>query len=167
MATPKNETVQNPEELFVVDDGYREIPVWNTIHERIGTLRYNPTDLNIVNRYREVAGKFEGITKIAGNANINPDGTGEDYESIDVLNEAEKQLTEALDYLLQTDSKTAFFTVVNPFTPVNGQFYCENVLEMLQQFISKVFDAEISKVNSRLDKQTHGYRTGKHKKGDR
>lgn len=163
----ETKTAENMGNLFVVDDGYREIPVWNNLHEQIGTLRYNPTDLNIVNRYREIAGKFENITKAAIQANINPDGTGEDVESIDIINAAEKELTEALDFLLQSDSKRAFFSVVNPFTPIGGVFYCENVMEQLRVFISKLFDAELEKVNARVSKQTHGYRTGKHKKGDR
>ena len=167
MAEPNENAVDNEEELFVVDDGYRKIPVWNQLHEQIGTLRYNPTDINMVNRFREISNKFENITKIAAEANINPDGTGEDEESIDALNRAEKELVDALDYLLQSDSKAAFFSVVNPFTPVNGSFYCENVMEMLTAFISKAFNAEIERVNTRLSKQTHGYRTGKHKKGDR
>ena len=163
----EDKVAENMQDLFVVDDGFREIPVWNTLHEQIGTLRYNPTDLNIVNRYREIAGKFEKITKIAGQANISPEGVGEDRESIDILNEAEKELTEALDYLLQSDSKRAFFSVVNPFTPIDGVFYCENVMDQLRTFITRVFDAELEKVNARVSRQTHGYRTGKHRKGDR
>ena len=163
----KTNATESTENLFVVDDGYREIPIWNTIHERIGTLRYNPTDLNMVNRYKEISKKFSNITFKVKDANIAPDGSGDDADSMEILNKAEKELTEALDYLQQTDSKKAFFSVVNPFTPVNGVFYCENVMDMLRTFLEKVFDAELEKVNKRLATQTHGYRSGKHRKGDR
>ena len=153
------------DELFVVDDGCREIPVWNTLHEQIGTLRYNPTDFNMVNRFMEVEDKFSKILAPVANANINANGKGDDDDSLAILNTASDQLIELLDYVLASDSRRAFFAVTNPFSPSNGVFYCEAVIEQLGNFISKVFGTEMKKVNTRIAKQTHGYRSGKHAKG--
>ena len=54
---------------------------------------------------------------------------------------------------------------MNPFSPVRGRFYCEYALDAVGQFIGKQFDEEIKAINTRVEKYTHGYRTGKHKDG--
>ena len=155
------------EEVIVVDEGYKLIKVQNNLGELIGQFRFNPTDINIVNRYNEVADKFGGVVEPLENANITKDGEGGDEDSVKLLNEAEDRMIEMLDYLLNTDSRSAFFSRTHLFTPTDGKFYCENVIESVGTFISKKFDAELKKVSSRVEKHTHGYRTGKHRKGDR
>ena len=59
----------------------------------------------------------------------------------------------------------AFFGKMHPFSPINGHFYCENALSAVGAYISRQFDREVKKVNSRVERYTHGYRTGKHKGG--
>lgn len=164
MATEK--TIEaTSKDLFVVDDGYREIPVYNTLHDQIGTLRYNPTDINIVNRFKEAADKFANILQPVTEANVTATGEGEGEDSVAIINKAQEELIEALDYVLASDSKKAFFAVTNPFSPCDGGFYCEKVIDQLGVFISKAFDTEITKVRTRIGTQTHGYRSGKHRKG--
>ena len=159
--TQATQDIEPGEDLFVVDAGSREIPVWDTLHQRIGTLRYNPTDLNMVNRFNEVAEKFDKILAPFTDAN----GTGDGEDSVKIMNEATEKLIEALDYVLASDSRAAFFSVVNPFSPTDGVFYCERVMDQLGNFITKVFGAEATKLNRRVANQTHGYRSGKHAKG--
>ena len=59
----------------------------------------------------------------------------------------------------------AFFGKMHPFSPVNGRFYCENALDAVGKYISSQFDREVTKINNRVNRYTHGYRTGKHKDG--
>ena len=63
-------------DMFVVEDGYKEIPVYNSLHMQIGTLRYNPTDLNIVGRLKEKLSTFENILKPVTDASVDADGNG-------------------------------------------------------------------------------------------
>jgi hypothetical protein len=51
----------------------------------------------------------------------------------------------------------AFFSIVNPFTPVNGRFFCEQVLDVLGAYIEKQFDAEVKKIDKRVSKYTSKY----------
>ena len=46
-----------------------------------------------------------------------------------------------------------------------GHIDCENALSAVGAYISRQFDREVKKVNSRVERYTHGYRTGKHKGG--
>lgn len=152
---------------IVVDDGSVEVPIYNTLNEQIGLFRFRPTDFNIINRYREIAGKFSEVTAPLVEANIDTNGEGADEESVKIINEAQAKLFELVDYLFDGNAAEAFFGKMNPFSPVGGKFYCEHALAGIGDFISKKFDAELTSVNSRVEKYTHGYnaRTGKHKDG--
>ena len=158
---------QEEEEFIVVSDGKRSIPIKNQLGEQIGVFRYNPTDINMVNRYNEIADKFADVTKPLEKAGITTDGQGEDDESIEIVNEVEANLIELMDYMLDGNSREAFFSVTHALTPVGGQFYFEKVFESIGAFLEKKFNAELSAMNNRVEKHTHGYRTGKHRKGDR
>ena len=159
---------QNPDEdVIVVDDGYKLITVKNSLGEVVGKFRFNPTDINIVNRYREISDQFQDVLKPLKDAEITAEGEAGDEQSVDLVNEAEKKMIELMDYMLNCDSREAFFSKTHLFTPTDGNFYCQNVFESIGQFISMKFDSEIKKMHSNIDKHTHGYRTGKHRKGSR
>ena len=163
----ENKIIKTDEDVIVVEEGYKLIKIQNELGEQVGVFRFNPTDINIVNRYNEIAPKFQEALKGVENAGVDENGEGTDEESIEILNEAEEKIIELLDYMTKSDSRSAFFSRTHMFTPVGGNFYCENVLVQLGAFISKKFDAEIQAVNNRVEKHIHGYRTGKHRKGDR
>ncbi len=150
---------------IVVDDGTIEVPITNTLGEEVGVFHFRPTDFNIVKRFNEISEKFGEIVKPLVDANISNTGDGEDEESIRILNEVEIKLFELVDYLFDGNAAEAFFGKMHAFSPVDGKFYCENVLNAVGEFISRQFDKEIKSINSRVDKYTHGYRTGKHSKG--
>ena len=158
------EAVEEPMEI-VVDDGSITVPIKNTNGELIGQFRFRPTDFNIVTRYNEVASRFADVVKPLIDANITPEGEGEDEESIKLLKEAEQRLFELIDYMLDGNMAEAFFGKMNAFSPVGGKFYCENALNAVGQFISRKFDVEIKQISARVSKYTHGYKTGKHRKG--
>ena len=165
-----NEPIENKEPVeevleIVVDDGSITVPIKNMEGEVIGKFKFRPTDFNIVKRYNEVASQFGEVVKPLVDANITPDGEGEDEESIRILDEAEEKLFELVDYLFDGNMAEAFFGKMHAFSPVEGRFYCENALNAVGQFISRKFDAEIKQISNRVQKYTHGYKTGKHKNG--
>ena len=159
-----SDEIKKVEEL-VVDDGSIAVPIKNTIGELVGEFRFRPTDFNIVKRYNEVADKFGDIIKPLAEANITANGEGADVESIKILDEVEANLFDLVDYLFDGNMADAFFGKMHAFSPVDGKFYCENVLNAVGGFISREFDSEVKKMSARVEKYTHGYRTGKHKDG--
>lgn len=162
-----NTLPKGKEDVIVVDDGYRLIRVQNQLGEEIGKFRFNPTDFNMVNRYNEVADQFGEVVKPVADANITKDGEAADEDSVELLNEAEDKMIELMDYVLNCDSREAFFSKTHMFTPTDGVFYCEKVLESIENFVKIKFAAETKKVNARVAKHTANYRTGKHRRGDR
>ena len=164
---PEQTNVEDVENLIVIDDGRIDVPIKNQFGEQTGLFRFNPTDLQMVNRYNEASSKFAEIVKPLVDLDISPDGTAETESAMAALNEAEDRLIELFDYVLDSDSREAFFKKTHAFTPTDGTFYCGKVFDAIGAFIAKKFDAETKRVDLRLQKHVHGYRTGKHWKGDR
>lgn len=163
----ENKPQETEEEVMeiVVDDGYLRVPVKNTFGDEIGIFYFNPTDIGIIKRFEEVRDKFSTVVEPLSNTNITNDGEGETDIDVENLKEAEKRLYELCDYLFGGNLSKAFFGKVNPFSPINGNFYCENALNMVAAFVSRKFDKEVKKINSRVEKYTHGIRNGRHKDG--
>lgn len=154
---------------IVVDDGLEYVPIRNRHGDEIGVFPFRPTDVGMIDRYNKVAADFDKIVEPLENVSINPDGTADENDEAEMaaLREAEQRLYEACDYLFGEGMSQAFFGKMHPFSPVGGKFYCENALGAVSDFISKAFGKEVTKVNKRVEKYTHGYaaRTGKHKDG--
>ena len=152
---------------IVLDDGMTRVPIKNLYGTEIGVFWFRPTDVGIIERYEKTVASLDDITAPLESANINADGTGEDDASIEALKEATERLYAACDYMFGGNMSEAFFGKMHPFSPVQGRFFCETAIESVGKIIGQYFDAETSKVNSRVAKYTHGYaaRTGKHKDG--
>ena len=152
---------------ITVDDGSVEVPIRNKQQEVIGVFVFRPTDIGIIERYNKVIGDFDEITAPLESVNIKADGTVDEKNEAEMkaMKEAEQRLYDACNYLFGGNFAEAFFGKMHPFSPVNGRFYCENALNVVGQYISAQFDREVKKVNSRVERYTHGYRTGKHKGG--
>lgn len=152
---------------IVVDDGSVEVPVRNRQGDTIGVFYFRPTDVGIIERYNEIVSGFDKITEPLENVNIQPNGTVDEKNDAEMaaLKEAETRLFEACNYMFGGNFAEAFFGKMHPFSPINGRFYCENALNVVGQYISTQFEREVKKVNTRVERYTHGYRTGKHKGG--
>ena len=153
-----NSTRQQALEI-TVDDGSQRIAIKNLDGEEIGVFRFRPTDVAIIQRYNEVANKFDEILAPLEDVSIAADGTAEDGndKSAEALNEAEKRLFEACDYIFDGNVSEAFFGKMHPFSPVNGVFYCESVLAKLGDFIAGQFQQETKKINKRLNQYVGKY----------
>ena len=147
---------------IVVDDGRRKIPIRNKLGEEVGIFVFQPTDVGIIERYNDLVTKLPEITAPLEHVNINPDGTAnsDSPAEVEALREATKRLFEACDYMLGGNASEAFFGQVNPFSPVDGNFYCENVLNKIGEFISQQHDRETKKIAKRIAKYTQGYTGG-------
>lgn len=145
---------------IIVDDGIQRIPIRNRQGDEIGVFCFRPTDIGIVDRYNEMISKFDEITAPLENIGVTPEGDAPDdatQEQADALKEAQKRLFEVCDYMFDGNLSEAFFGKMNPFSPVNGRFYCENALEAVGKYISAQFDHEVKTISARAAKYTKGY----------
>ena len=152
---------------IVVDDGSVRESILNKHGEEIGVFYFRPSDVGMIDRYNKMAADFDKITAPLENVNINPDGSVDEKNEAEMaaMEEAVKRLYDACNYLFDGNFSEAFFGKMHPFSPVNGRFYCENALDAVGKYISRQFDREVTKVNNRVNRYTHGYKTGKHKDG--
>ena len=150
---------------IVVDDGRGAVPITNTLGERVGTFYFNPTDIGIIDRFRTVSDKFNGVVEPLNS--LRDDATED--EQFEALAEAKKRLFEVCNELFGGNMSEAFFGSVEPFSPTDGVFYCEKVLNAVSEFVSNQFDKETAKISARVDKYTRDYqkKSGKHKDGHR
>ena len=144
---------------IVVDDGRRRVPITNIYGDEIGVFYFNPTDMNIIERYNKLAKSFDTILEPL--EQIKDDSDNEDANNIrmEAYKEAENRLNEAINELFGADASGAFFGNVNPFSPNEGKFYCERVLEVVGKYIADQFKVETEKLNSRIDKYTRKYKS--------
>lgn len=151
------ENMKNFSMEISVDDGTVRVPVKNKQGEEIGVFYFRPTDINIIKRYNEVIDKFDNIVAPLENVDISSDGTAQDVNdlaAIEALKDAEKRLFEATDYLFGGNMSEAFFGKMNPFSPVNGHFYCETAINAVGNFINAQFDRETKRISSRVSRYT-------------
>ena len=167
MEVVSENVIPEVEDVIVVNDGRVNVRIQNTLGEQVGVFRFNPADVNIVNRYNEIVDQFGDVVKILDGVGVDANGEGTDETSVKTLNKAEDEMIRLLDYMLDGDSRSAFFQKTHMFTPSDGGFFVEHVMDSVGAYISKKMDAEVKKIGKRVSEHTHGYRTGKHRKGDR
>ncbi|MDO4866154.1 MAG: hypothetical protein Q4C10_06315 [Clostridia bacterium] len=141
---------------ITVDDGSRRVPILNVDGEEIGAFTFRPTDIGIVERFNRLADSFDRITEPLEAIPDDAGGGEADVVRREALAEAEKRLYAAVNELFGGDAAGAFFGRMHPFSPVNGAFYCEQVLGVVGKFISDQFDAETAKFKKRVAKYARG-----------
>lgn len=137
---------------ITVDDGLRRIPINNKMGEKIGEFRFRPGDFEIVTRFNRMAERWDEVTEALDGVRDGEDGTVDltDPEVIAAMDKAKKKLFELCDYAFGGGASEAFFGVVNPFSPIDGNLYCENVFAAAGDFLSRYFQRETRKINSRV-----------------
>ena len=140
---------------ITVDDGYQRVPINNKYGDEIGVFYFNPTDIGIIERYNKLANSFDGITEPLESLSVDGDEDITDEKYASAISESKERLVTAVDELFQGNAAEAFFGKVNPFSPVDGMFYCETVLRVVGEFISKQFNTETEKFSARVAKYTN------------
>lgn len=147
---------------IVIDDGSIEVTVRNKQGAAIGTFTFKPSDIGIVGRYNKVIKDFDKLVEPLEHVGIKADGTAEN--DLEGLKKVEDGLFKAINEIFDSeDMAQAFFGKTHPFSPINGKFYCENVLEVLGKYIAQYFNKETEKINRRVKKYTGGYEKGSKK----
>lgn len=156
LKTRDNESPSGGELSFgiTLDDGLKRVPIRNTLGQEIGAFFFRPTDLGMVDRFNEAVSRFSEVTELLdrlpeddeGRVDMNLPGTAQ------ILRTAREKLFELCDYAFGGKMSDAFFGSMDPFSPVNGNLYCMNVLTALGDFISGQFQRETEKLNSRVKK---------------
>ena len=147
--------MKNMNLAITVDDGARRVPILNMDGEEIGSFRFHPTDIGIIERYNRLAEQFDAISEPLEGLSV-PEG-GEmdltDPKLVAALTEAESRLNAAVNKLFGSDGAAeAFFGKMHPFSPVNGEFYATQVLQKVGAFIGAQFATETRAMSKKAKK---------------
>lgn len=146
--------MENMKQFITVDTGERRVPIQDIDGNEIGAFSFHPTDIGIITRYNDMVNEFGAITEPLEAAWSDENATEEMVAQ--ALKEAEGRLYGAVDRLFNSEgAAAAFFGKMNPFSPVNGFFYCEAVLQSVGQYIGEQFDQETAKFSARVEKYTN------------
>ena len=139
------EDIKNLNMAITVDDGSRRVPIQNNRGEEIGAFVFRPTDIGIIRRFNELAGRFDEIVEpLQAAADADEAGVA------DALERAGSMLDAAVNTLFGSEgAASAFFGRMNPFSPVDGEFYCAKVLSAVGEYIGQAFDAETARFSEK------------------
>lgn len=139
---------------ITVDDGLKRIPIQNKLGEEIGVFAFRPTDVDIVSRFNHMVEHWNEVTDALDGVEDSPDGNVDlsDPKVMAAMETAKAKLFELCDYAFGGAASKAFFGAINPFSPIDGKLYCENVVTAVGAFISRYFKRETLKINNRVKK---------------
>ena len=143
------DNVKNLNLNIVVDDGSRRVPIMNTRGEEIGAFTFRPTDVGIIQRYNDMVAGFDSVTeplRALGDADVDL----EDPRYAEAITEATRRVFDEVNALFASDDAAqGFFGRMNPFSPVDGEFYCAKVLTSVGEYIGHAFDQETAKFSEK------------------
>ena len=134
---------------LTVDTGAVTIALEDEKGNEIGTFDFNPSDSNILDRYRNVVGYFSGVAEeIQKAGRAGPDDVAR----------VSKEIAEQIDYLLGYRVSEHIFARLGALTVTgNGDFYFERVLDGIAGVIEKVTNQRVEKKLERVRKATAKY----------
>ena len=136
---------------ITVEDGLRMVPIKNKMGQQIGVFDFRPTDFDIITRFNEMAQRWdEEVRKPLNALGDAPDVSDPEAEA--ALQKAKEKLFALCDYACGGNMSEAFFGSMNPFSPVDGGLYCENVLSAVSDFLAAQFNRETAKISGRVKK---------------
>lgn len=138
---------QNEHGKIVVDDGTKVYDIYNHRKEIIGQFVFSPSDMGIVERYDHAVAEFEDIQKTLSGDNSKP-----------AIKAANDRMKAEFDYLFNADVSESFFSITNPFTPLeSGEFFAVTVLNAVKSVVEKETMIRLKRAKTRASKYTKKY----------
>ena len=146
-----SEETKNNVMQLTVDDGSRRYEIKNTLGDVVGEFTLTPTDLGIYERYAKMQEEIEAIVKP-----IEEMGEEADVQKFaDATQAMKERLFAAINRMFGGDVAGKLFGRLHPFTPVDGRFYFDRVLEVVGAQINAVFESEAAKFGAHVEKYTN------------
>lgn len=144
------EEIRKPVELLV-DDGSKTYELKNAKGDIIGEFTFNPSDIGIYERFAQMQAEIDDIVKPI-------EEMKEDYDLLqftEATAEIKARLFAAINKMFGTDQAERLFGRMHPFSPVNGRFYFDRVLEVVGAQINATFEDEAKQFSEHVKKYTN------------
>lgn len=136
----------------IVDDGTREIPLYNKFGRLICNVYIRPADFSIVDRYNALMRDFASVVEPLKELDIQSDGTAAFEKDWETLKAVETELKARINALFDMEEADDIFAKRNAFSSVGGQFFCERVLNALGDVIAEAIAEEANASKKRMAK---------------
>lgn len=138
--------------IFVLDDGTKEITINNKFGEEICKIHIRSGDISILDRYNEFTKDISEIVAPLQNVKLNNDGTSAFDDDWKVIKEVEKQIIDRINSIFDTKDAGKLFEKRNAFSTVGGAFYVEKVIDMLGTVVAQDIEQESKNAQKRIEK---------------
>ena len=128
------------------EDGYKEFII-NNDPER--TIRFNPSDIAIVERFREASEALEKLIAESGETEKNVEKKEDTVKAIEKLDAA---IREQIDYIFNQPVSETVFGKQSPMSPVGGKMLFERFLEATLPVITSYINDEKKASAERIGK---------------
>jgi len=126
-----------------IDDGTREIPLYNQFDKLICKIHIRPADFSILDRYDDLVRNLESILAPLKNISINNDGTAKFEKDWQTMKEVEAELKHRLNIFFDMDEADQIFATRYPFSSVGGTFFCINVIKGIGEVMAEAVSDEM------------------------
>ena len=123
----------------------------NEKDELLGQISFNPSDVNITQRYKKVVEELEKM-------DIDARVKDETEDFIETIRQLDEVVYEKINYLVNADIANTLFSIMGPFSPMStGQYFIEYIIEVIGKIISQETGLRVKKMNKRIQEHTGKY----------
>ena len=136
---------------ITINTGFKTYDLVNEKDELRGRISFNPSDVNITQRYKKVVEDLEKM-------NVGEKPSNESEDLIESIRKVDEIIYEKINYLTNVDIAETLFSIMGPFSPMpTGQYFVEYIMEVIGNIITQETGARVKKMNKRIQKHTKKY----------
>lgn len=136
---------------ITINTGFKTYDLVNEKDELLGQISFNPSDVNITQRYKKVVDDLEKM-------DVSEKPSNEADDLIESIRKVDEIIYEKINYLTNADIAATLFSIMGPFSPMpTGQYFVEYIMEVIGNIITQETGARVKKMNKRIQKHTKKY----------
>ena len=136
---------------ITINTGFKTYDLVNEKDELLGQISFNPSDVNITQRYKKVVEELEKM-----NVGEKPSNEAEDL--IESIRKVDEIIYEKINYLTNANIAETLFSIMGPFSLMpTGQYFVEYIMEVIGNIITQETGARVKKMNKRIQTHTKKY----------
>ena len=136
---------------ITINTGFKTYDLVNEKDELLGQISFNPSDVNIAQRYKKVVEELEKM-------DISEKPSNETEDLIESIRKADEIIYEKINYLTNADIAETLFSIMGPFSLMpTGQYFVEYIMEEIGNIITQETGKRVKKMNKRIQKYTKKY----------
>ena len=136
---------------ITINTGFKTYDLVNEKDELLGQISFNPSDVNITQRYKKVVEELEKM-------DISEKPSNDTEDLIESIRKTDEIIYEKINYLTNANIAETLFSIIGPFSPMpTGQYFVEYIMEVIGNIITQETGARVKKMNKRIQKHTSKY----------